>query len=164
MKKILITVLFLPILLSAQDFSLKEFSYSYNPRITDGDLFPAIYEDSINWENVIFQSAQKDSLKTVQYVSLILLKLYKAHVLCCDQAYTLNPKNPIIYYFLSYNGFYENEYVQNLPKGLVNDLIWSNIAYRWLNNEFKYLARNQKLVLKNKFVKSEFFEIKNIVK
>ena len=142
---------------------LKDYSLNFNLDEIQKENIPKIDVNYVDWDKIIKNSIKSDSLKANVYLTIVPLKLYKAHLNCCNQAYTLN-KTPIIENFLNINGFYKSGLVKNLPKGLVSDLIRSDLVYEWLKGRVDFLNENYLRIKKEEEVIRELEAIDTILK
>ncbi len=149
----IIFFLFCFVLLKAQNSqeSIKGFALNYYPvNIPNGSPseLPQVNSDIKNdIENLIITNKKECE----QYLTLILLKLYAAHLECCHQSYDLREKalkidtlsNPILYYFVEVTKF-----------SVSKEFVSSSIGYDWV-------AINPSL-LKYKPIKKECKRIEKI--
>ena len=113
---------------------LQKFAEDYTPRNTHNvgpDKVPKI-TDKIR--AIIYTRDSSTILENEKYITLILLKLYRSHLECCNQSYELREINkldsldtPIIYAFLRYTNLYD------LRKPI--KFIPSSISYEWIKRK-----------------------------
>jgi len=142
---------------------LKDYSLNFKPNKTQTSNIPKINVNYVYWDSKIQNSLKIDSNKTNIYLTLVLLKLFKAHLICCNQSYYLN-KSPFIENFLIVNGFYNSNTVKNLPDDLVRDLIRSDLVYDWFKGGIDFLNNNYVLIKNDKEVLKELKAIDYILK
>lgn len=143
--------------------SLQYYSINFEPKITNKSNIPSIFTNDKDWDKIIKESYEINSFKTNQYLAIVLLKLYKSHLICCKQAYTLSLKNPFVDNFLKINGFYKSKFVNDIPKSLRGDLVWSSLVYDWLNGKVNFLNNNYQKLVKNNEVRNEMKSIRKIL-
>lgn len=127
---------------------LERFSNNFHPQVLEGNNIPVIGIVDTNWNSILRKAFQVDSLKTNQYLTLILLKLFESHLLCCNQAYTLPLRDPFVNCFLEINGFYKSESIKSIPKDLQGDMVWSSLAFDWLMGRVSFLNNNYMHLMK----------------
>lgn len=140
-------------------YRLEKVAIEFSPQKNKDSNIPKIGYDTLKWDTLIYNSFHQDSLKTNQFLTLILLKLYNSHINCCNQAYSLSLKNPVVDQFLRINGFYKSKLVKSLPNSLRSDLVWSSLVYDWLKGDVGFLNKNYKDVIEFPEIKKEFLKI-----
>lgn len=123
--------------------NLKKFAESFNPsgkRNEKPDTLPSVSKEI---KDVISKLHNDQYSEGEKYIVLIILKLHRSHLECCNQTYELRQKygnytiegitSPILQEFLRFTKNYKNnELIEFLP---------SSIAYNWIEkngNIFKY--------------------------
>lgn len=127
---------------------LRLFAIGYKPYGEPPQQIPSISEEL---RMDIVESIKADPIASEKYLTLILLKLYNAHLECCNQSYELRKnftldslQTPILYWFLEITEIYEaDKMIEFIP---------SSIAYEWV-------VKNPKLI-EDKFIKHEIKLIK----
>ena len=122
---------------------LKTFAESYSPKnkINESpDMLPKVSQEI---KTAIYEAGPLGE----KYLTLILLKLYVAHLKCCNQSYELRPdteldsiSNPILDEFIKITRLYD------LKKPI--EFIPSSIAYDWVSKHSdlnKYSAINKEM-------------------
>lgn len=110
---------------------LKEFAEYYHPnnKVNEPpDKLPTLTEDI---KNSIYETRQSDSSAYQRYITLIILKLYRSHLECCNQTYELRQdfkldsmQTPILFAFLDFTRLYDiSRPIEFIP---------SSIAYKWV--------------------------------
>lgn len=110
---------------------LKKYAINYTPKNEINqppDTLP-IPSKEVRGSIILLDSKNKNFVKL--YTCLIILKIYYAHLQCCNQSYELRkyPKNDttnniILYYCLKNTGFYDyNENPEFIPSSFVYDRI-----------------------------------------
>lgn len=105
---------------------LKTFAENYEPKNKINqppDMLPKVSES-------IKKAIYEADTAGEKYLTLIILKLYRAHLECCNQSYELRPdselnivSNPILNEFLKITKQYSStKYIEFIP---------SSIAYEW---------------------------------
>jgi len=106
---------------------LKKFAENYHPNNKVNELPEMLPIIALEIKNSIYQADSSGE----QYLTLILLKLYKVHLECCNQSYELRPdseldtiSNPILDEFLKITQLYDSK--------KTIEFIPSSIAYDWI--------------------------------
>lgn len=140
---------------SKKILELKEFAERYKAENNEFNNHLQLPEIDSNLAKIILIECDSMKRDCEKYLTLIILKMYKAHLKCCNQTYEIRNKlsfnreeQPILYQFLKITGIYDpNIFVEFIP---------SSISYQWVKN-------NQEL-MKYKPIRSEIREIERILK
>ncbi len=151
-------------LLSSKIKLLRDYADNYNPistltRDTINVAMPPLMDTLLS--RTINYIWLRDSSEVEKFIAVILLKLYKSHLVCCKQSYDIRPNgayskmsNPIFYYFTRLAGLCD------LSKGDMIDYI--NCGPITSNIIFDYVSDNKRL-LKYKPILKEYNQITDII-
>lgn len=143
---------------------LRHYADNYNPKsiLTEDTVnvaMPPLPDTLIS--NTINYIWVRDSSEVEKCIVVILLKLYKSHLICCKQSYDIRPNgeynnisNPIFYYFTRLAGLCD------LSKGDMIDYI--NCGPITSSEIYDYVFANKRL-LKYKPILKEYNHITDII-
>jgi hypothetical protein len=141
---LVITILFIQLgfALAQSDcvHSFKQIAENYNPEIIlDSSKVPDVpIFDKVQRE-IILKAYRKNRKETEKYVMLILLKVYKAQLICCKMGFNLSDNgfardyNTIVFLFIQFTKFC------NIKSELECTYISSAIVYSWVSEHDQYL-------------------------
>ncbi|PKP18123.1 MAG: hypothetical protein CVU05_14260 [Bacteroidetes bacterium HGW-Bacteroidetes-21] len=110
--------------------NLKEFAIGYEPRLEEHSIILPKLPLSVRKSLRILYDHNCNEVKI--YTALIVLKIYLAHLKCCNQAYeirktpysTSRSKNLILYYALKYDNDYN---LDSMPEYIPSSFIYDHI-------------------------------------
>lgn len=131
---------------------LKTFAENYKPNNKVNESPAALPIVTEELKSAIYQA---DSVGE-KYLTLILLKLYKAHLECCNQSYELRPdseldiiSNPILDEFLKTTKLYNSKKsIEFIPSSIVYEWIIKHpylCEYSPINKEMKAIKKLKKI-------------------
>lgn len=136
MARFLLTVILLIHIfkLSAQDETLetvRNYAESYSPTSQQSSNVPSLHNVPDSIVTAFHNLKTTDRKEYEKQLALIFIKLYRAHIECCNQSYELRNslpldrrQDPLIYAFILLTNYFQAE--------KPTEFISSSIAYKWI--------------------------------
>lgn len=130
---------------------MKELSIAFNPDTTNNTP----YNFSKKEVKIIREASEHNPDSARYFLSLMLLKIYRSHLICCNQSYSIanetssidSIENPLFYYFKKTTNYTENKELTT-TSFILKWVVEQNDLLGWepIKKEIAYISHRKKRI------------------